>query len=74
VALQAVSARSDPRSLGRVGRIIQEPRPQRVTIQFETGGAGGGVAGGVSNIVGVFDALPLTESFHDSERQFGEYK
>jgi len=28
-------------SLERVGRIIQELRPQRVTIQFETGGAGG---------------------------------
>ena len=30
------------RSLERVGRIIQELRPQRVTIQFETDGAGGG--------------------------------
>ena len=28
-------------SLDRLGRIIQELRPQRVTIQFETGGAGG---------------------------------
>ena len=34
----------------RVRRIIQELRPQRVTIQFETRGAGegGGAAGGVS--------------------------
>jgi hypothetical protein len=30
------------RSIERVARIIQEPRPQRVTIQFETCGAGGG--------------------------------
>ena len=37
----------------RLGRIIQELRPQRVTIQFETGGAGGGrgAAGGVGRQV-----------------------
>ena len=42
----------DPRQaplIGRLGRIIQELRPQRVTIQFETGVSFGsrGLAGGV---------------------------
>ena len=41
--------RRSRRFAGCVGRIIQELRPQRVTVQFETGGSGGsrGVAGGV---------------------------
>ena len=49
-------------SLERLGRIIQERRPQRVTIQFETGGAGGG-GGDRSDVATDSETISFTFQF-----------
>jgi hypothetical protein len=49
ILIQRVTSRA---AIDRFGKINQELRPQRVTIQFETGGAGGG-RGDTGGVTGV---------------------